>query len=280
MPYTRINGRSIYYESHGHGRTVVFLHHGFGSMQMWKDIYPRFLEAGYRTVLFDRRGYGRSEPGDDFENFYVRDTFCDENVDDFHALTEILDLRSFHIVGQCEGGVIGVMYAGRYPDRVSSLTIASTLCFSTVTMPEFNASKFPASFEDLEPDLRDKFIQWHGKDHAEPLYEMARTEGGAYGIGMFDLRPRLSSVTCPTMVLYPDRSALFEVEQAVHMYRGLPNAELAVIPRCGHNSYDQKPDEYVRHVMNFLTRVTAVSGTMELDFSMTCIAPAPAGSGS
>ncbi len=280
MPYAEIDGRSIYYESHGYGETVVFLHHGFASMKMWKDICPRFVEAGYRAVMFDRRGYGQSDPGPDFENFYVSDTFCDQNVEDFRALTEMLDLNSFHIVGQCEGGVIGVMYSGKFPHQVSSLSIASTLCFSTITMTEFNSLKFPTAYQDLEPDLLDKMIQWHGPNHAQPLYEMARTRGGAYGTGMFDIRPRLSSVTCPALVLYPDRSALFEVEQAVHFYRGLPKGELAVIPRCGHNTYDQKPEEYVHHVMNFLNRVTSETGTVQLDFSMTCLAPTPPRSGS
>jgi pimeloyl-ACP methyl ester carboxylesterase len=201
-------------------------------------------------------------------------------VDEFHALAEMLGLQSFHIVGQCEGGVIGVMCAGKFPRQVASLVIASTLCFSTSTMTEFNGLHFPAAYHDLDPDIRKKFIQWHGPDHAETLYEMARVHGGAYGIGAFDLRPRLSAVTCPALVLYPDRSALFEVEQGVHLYRGLPNAELAVIPRCGHNTYEQKPEEYVRYIMNFLNRVTSETGTEQMDFSMTCLAPSPPGSGS
>ncbi len=280
MPYATIDGRSIYYESHGDGETVVFMHHGFGSSKMFKDIYPRFVEAGYRTVLFDRRGYGQSEPGSDFDTFFVSDGFCDESVEDFHALAEMLDLQSFHIVGQCEGGVIGVMYAGKYPGRVSSLVIASTLCFSTTTIVEFNSAHFPAAYHELDLNIRDKMIQWHGPNWAEPFYEMARTRGGAYGVGMFDLRPRLPFVTCPTLVLYPDRSALFEVEQAIHIYRNLPNAELAVLPRCGHNTYDQKPEEYVRHVMDFQKRVMAKPGTVQMDFSMTCLAPAPPRSGS
>jgi len=69
-----------------------------------------------------------------------------------------------------------------------------------------------------------------------------------------DLRPHLPSVTCPTLVLYPDRSILFEVEQAVAFYRHLPRGELAVLPRCGHNTYEDRPGEYIRHVLDFLDR--------------------------
>ncbi len=278
MPYAEIGRRRIYYEIHGEGPTVVLLHHGFAGMKMWQEIYPSFVEAGYRVLMYDRRGYGRSEPGADFGEFYLSETFCHENARDLEALSDRLHLHPFHMVGQCEGGVIGVEYAGMVPQHVSSLVIASTLCFSASTMTAFNALKFPKPFDDLEPDIREKLVHWHGKDHAASLYEMARTHGGAYGIGMFDLRPRLSVVACPALVLYPDRSALFEVEQAVAMYRHLPRGELAVLPRCGHNTYDQQPAEYIRHVLNFLNRVGSEEGRIRPDFSMTCLAPFPSGS--
>ncbi|MBN1102383.1 MAG: alpha/beta hydrolase, partial [Deltaproteobacteria bacterium] len=67
-------------------------------------------------------------------------------------------------------------------------------------------------------------------------------------------RPLLPFVQCPTLVLYPDRSFLFSVEQAVAFYRHLPQGELMVLPRCGHNTYEQEPEEYVRAVLKFLKR--------------------------
>jgi pimeloyl-ACP methyl ester carboxylesterase len=275
MPFTEIATRKMHYEIHGNGPNVVLLHHGFSGLKMWEDIYPGLVDAGYRVFMYDRRGYGQSDPGPDFQDFYVSDDFRSANVEDLFVLSERFDLSPFHIVGQCEGGVTGVDFAGRFPGRVSSLVAASTLCYSTITMTEFNAAKFPKPFDDLEPDLRKKIVSWHGEDYAGLLYEMARTHGGAYGIGPFDLRPQLSLVECPALVLYPDRSALFEVEQGVLFYRGLPKGELAVIPRCGHNTYDHKPSEYTRLVLNFLNRVSSSAESIPIDFSMTCLAPSP-----
>jgi len=60
MPFETIQGMKIYYEVHGEGDTMVLLHHGFGCTKMWKDIYPSLVAAGYRVVMYDRRGYGRS----------------------------------------------------------------------------------------------------------------------------------------------------------------------------------------------------------------------------
>lgn len=275
MPLVEVNGRSIYYEDHGEGDTMLLLHHGFASSGMWKSIYPSFVKAGYRVVMYDRRGYGRSDPGPDFDRFYVSDEFCAESVEDLAVLSEKLDLGPLKIVGQCEGGVIGLIYSARFRDQITAAVVSSTLCHSNMTMVAFNKAKFPKSFHELDPQIREKMIQWHGEERVEPLYEMARTRGGAYGSGMFDLRPMLPAVICPTMVLYPDRSALFEVEQAVAMYRGIPNSELAIIPRCGHNTYDHKPEDYTRHVLDFFKRVEQQPTVNKEDFSMTCLAPAP-----
>jgi pimeloyl-ACP methyl ester carboxylesterase len=106
MPFEHINGMKIYYEIHGSGDTIVLLHHGFGCTKIWKDIYPRFVEKGYRVVMYDRRGYGQSERDDDFEEFYISDTFRSESVKELAILKELLNIDSFHIIGQCEGGVV------------------------------------------------------------------------------------------------------------------------------------------------------------------------------
>lgn len=254
MPFEEVNGIKIYYETHGDGDTIMLLHHGFGCTKIWKDIYPNLVEKGYRVVMYDRRGYGRSERGADFGEFYVSDGFCPESVRELATLREILNLDRFHIIGQCEGGVIGVKYAVAYPHQVKTLAVSSTQCYSTISMPELNSLKFPRPFRDLEPDLREKLIDWHGSEYAEAFFNQFRRHGGAYGSGFFDLRDLLPSVTCPALVLYPDRSFIFDVEQGVAFYRGLPRGELAVLPSCGHNTYEHQPEEYVRCVLNFLRR--------------------------
>jgi len=254
MPFENVNGMKIYYEIHGDGDTILLLHHGFGCTKIWKNIYPILVEKGYRVITYDRRGYGQSERGADFEEFYVSDRFRPESVRELAMLREILNIDSFHIVGQCEGGVIGIDYAVKYPHQVKTIVVSSTQCYSKMSMPELNSLKFPKPFRDLEPDLRENFIDWHGADYAESFFDQFRKYGGAYGTGFFDLRDLLPSVTCPTLVLYPDRSFIFDVEQAVAFYRHLPRGELAILPNCRHNTYEDQPEEYIRCVLNFLNR--------------------------
>ncbi|MBW1910888.1 MAG: alpha/beta fold hydrolase, partial [Deltaproteobacteria bacterium] len=136
MPFTETNGIKTYYEIHGEsgkGDTIVLLHHGFGCTKMWKDIYPGLVENGYKVIMYDRRGYGQSERKADFEEFYVSDRFRPESVKELAILRESLHLDSFHIIGQCEGGVIGVDYAAKYPDQVLSFVTSSTQCYSNIT---------------------------------------------------------------------------------------------------------------------------------------------------
>ena len=120
-------------------------------------------------------------------------------------------------------------------------------------MKELNAHRLVAKFNDLTPELQAKVRDWHG-DRAETLYNQFAYSGGAYGSGFFDLRPILPFVPCPTLVLYPDRSSIFDVEQSVAFYRSLVKGELAVFPRCGHNTYEQRPDDYVRTILDFIAR--------------------------
>ncbi|NNF99646.1 MAG: alpha/beta hydrolase [Desulfobacteraceae bacterium] len=254
MPFERINGLNVYYESHGRGEVIVLLHNGFSCTKMWDEIYPALVSAGYRVVSFDRRGYGRSEPGADFENFYTGDGFREENVRAMALLMEKLKFRRFHIVGQCEGGVVGVDYAVQFPGQVMTLTTASTMCFSRTPLVDFNREKFPPTFNDLTPEIRRKYADWHGPDRAEYFYTLCSRYGGEYGRAYFDLRDNLKEVACPALVMYPDRGHFFEVEQGVAFYRSLPRGELAVFPRCGHNIHEHYPTAYVRQVLNFIAK--------------------------
>ncbi len=253
MPFEKINNLQVYYEVHGEGEAIILMHHGFGCTKIWKDIYPRLAAQGYKVVAYDRRGFGRSERGDDFPDFYETDRYRPESVEELRILKEILGIKECHLVGQCEGGVVGVDYAVKYPREVKTLTVASTQCYGEVTMVEFNATKFAARFTDLEPTLKARMVEWH-REKAEINYNQFVKYGGAYGVEYFNLRPALPLVACPTLVIYPDRSSIFRVEQGVTFYRHLPRGELAVFPKCGHNTYDQRPEDYARTVLDFIMR--------------------------
>lgn len=270
MPFEKVNGLKIYYEVHGEGETIIFLHHGFGCTRIWRDIIPRFVAEGYQAVVFDRRGFGRSEEGDDFFEFYVSDRYRPESVEELRSFKERLGIGSCHLVGQCEGGVVGVDYAAKYPGDVRTLTTGSTQCYSEAPMTQLNIERLVGRFCDLEPKLQAKVIEWHGET-AEIKYNQFATCGGEYGVDYFDLRPVLKNVACPALVIYPDRSSIFYVEQSIAFYRSLPKGELAVFPKCGHNTYEQRPDDYARTILDFLKR-SKEGGEQKERPSVSCLA--------
>jgi pimeloyl-ACP methyl ester carboxylesterase len=259
MPYLSIDSLKVYYEIHGEGETMILLHHGFGCTKMWKGIYPALVDAGYRVVLYDRRGYGRSPRGEDFEEFYISDRFRPRSVDELTELKAQLEIGPCHLIGQCEGGVIAADYAARFPHDVKSLVTSSTQCFSEVPMVELNPTKFPKPFRELDTDVQEKFFDWHGEEKAEFSYNLFRRYGGAYGQDRFDLRGTLRQVVCPALVIYPDRSSIFDVEQGVAFYKNLPLGELLVLPDCGHNTYEERPEDYVRAILDFRRRLNSPS---------------------
>ena len=252
MAFIKINGLETYYEIHGEGETIVLLHNGFSCTKMWEDIFPLLVKAGYQAVIYDRRGHGQSDGGLNFEEYYNSDSFRTQSVETMAALMKTIGIDSFHILGQCEGGVVGVDYALQYPHQVKTLTTASTLCCSKTTMEDFNKQKFPDSFEGLTPEIQKKYIYWHGPERAELFFNICSTYGGSYGRKVFDLRNLLPLISCPVLVMYPDRGYFFEVEQGVAFYRHLQNGELAVFPRCGHNIFEHYPEKYARQVHRFL----------------------------
>ena len=222
------------------------------------------VAAGFRVMLYDRRGFGRSDGGADFASHYVDEDFREHSVSAMAELVTLLGLDRFHIVGQCEGGVVGVDYAVRFPGQVRTLVTASTLCHSVISMQAFNRQKLPATFDNLAPALQKKYIRWHGADRGRIFYDICAQGGGCYGqTGFFDLRPAISQVTCPTLVMYPDRGYFFDVEQGVDFYRHSIKGELLVFPKCGHNIFEHYPQMYARQVVDFIRRQRSPSRAAE-----------------
>ncbi|OGN89571.1 MAG: hypothetical protein A2158_01970 [Chloroflexi bacterium RBG_13_46_14] len=259
MPLININKVDIYYEVHGEGKPLILMHHGMGSSKMWKKLLPGFLDR-YKVILYDCRGFGQSDKGENFRDYYRSKEYIPNSVRKLSILLERLDVKdSVYILGQCEAGVTGFHYAAENSDRVKAIAISSTMCCGktgTSQLPQPSGSKKRPSFHDAEPEFKKKLINWHGETYAPEFFSLFMEGGGAYGSGSesFDLRDTLEKVQCPALVLYPDRSSLFDVEQAVLMYRSLPAGELAVLPYCGHNTYEHQPEEYQRIILSFFAR--------------------------
>jgi non-heme chloroperoxidase len=97
----------LYYEDHGSGTPVVLIH-GFPlSGAAWEKEVTALLQAGYRTITYDRRGFGQSSHP---ASGYDYDTFAA----DLHTLLTQLDLRDVVLVGHSMGTGEVTRYLGKY----------------------------------------------------------------------------------------------------------------------------------------------------------------------
>jgi non-heme chloroperoxidase len=109
----------LYYEDHGSGQPVVLIHGYPLSGASWEKQMPVLLDAGYRVITYDRRGFGKSSQPTAGYNY---DTFAE----DLHKLVTQLKLRDFILVGFSMGGGEVARYFGKYGSKgVSKAVIIS-----------------------------------------------------------------------------------------------------------------------------------------------------------
>src|SRR5215475_10078506 len=97
----------IYYEDHGAGQPVVLIHGYPLSGRAWDRQVPTLLEAGYRVITYDRRGFEQSSQptiGYDYDTFAA----------DLHALVSYLDLHDIVLAGFSMGTGEVTRYLGTY----------------------------------------------------------------------------------------------------------------------------------------------------------------------
>lgn len=103
------------------GGDGVILLHGYPETSiMWKALIAPLTKAGYRVVAYDQRGYSPgARPGS--VAAYAQANI----VNDVIAVAEAVGFTRFHLVGHDWGGIVAWSTAGRYPDRVATLSILS-----------------------------------------------------------------------------------------------------------------------------------------------------------
>lgn len=135
----------IYYEDHGAGHPVVLIHGYPLSGRAWDKQVPVLLEAGYRVITYDRRGFGKSSQptaGYDYDTFAA----------DLAALVEHLDLREAALVGHS----MGTGEVTRYLSCYGSGRVAKGVLVSPI--PPF-LLQTPDNPEGVPQNLFDGFVQ-------------------------------------------------------------------------------------------------------------------------
>jgi non-heme chloroperoxidase len=115
MPYVTIGKENsgnidLYYEDHGSGKPVVLIHGYPLSGASWEKQLPVLLQAGYRVITYDRRGFGKSSQPTEGYNY---DTFAE----DLRKLVTQLRLEDVTLVGFSMGGGEIARYIGKFGSK-------------------------------------------------------------------------------------------------------------------------------------------------------------------
>jgi pimeloyl-ACP methyl ester carboxylesterase len=251
-----VNGVSLYVEEHGLGDPLVLVHGGLVSSATWAGALP-ILAEHYRVVIFDSRGHGRSTNPTGTLSYEVM-------ADDTAALIDALGLDRPFVGGWSDGAEVALQFGLRHPGRARAVVaFATSLELGTEAVRAEIRAIFGideegvvdldvfagGSGQTLVPMMR----QWHphGEEHWQRIVQQSATMWLTYA-GL--TREQVERIDAPVLVAVGDRDEHVPVEEAVRLFRWLPQAELAVLPGASHMRPILEPASLVSVVIDFLHR--------------------------
>ena len=238
-----INEMQIYYVSHGEGEPLVLLHGFTGSSGDWKIFLPD-LAQGYRLIIPDLRGHGRST------NPLTTFTFRQAALDVF-ALLDYLGIGQCKAIGLSNGGNILLHMATQQPKRVTAMVLVSAVSY----YPEQARTIMRAyTADNLTGDEWRILRQRHqyGDEQIRALFRQGRAFANDYQDMNF-IPPYLATITARTLVVSGDRDPLVPVSIAVELFNAIPHSYLCIVPDGEHLPvfYDRR-ESFIRMVVPFL----------------------------
>jgi pimeloyl-ACP methyl ester carboxylesterase len=225
------DGTRIWYSSHGSGPTVVLLHGELGHSGNWGYQVPRLLNTGYRVVLVDSRGNGRSTRD-------ARTYSYELMAGDVLAVIDALHVDRSVLVGWSDGACTALVLARQNPRRVSGVfffvcnmdaagvkefqaTPVAERCFRRHTQDYARLSRTPDQFSTLLEDLG--LMQ-----RTQPNYTVQD----------------LAEIGVPVVIAQSEHDEVIKSKHAEYLARAIPGARLVVFPDVSHFAPWQRPDQF------------------------------------
>lgn len=242
----------------GEGRRVVFVHGVGASLESWDGVVS-CLGEGFRTLRYDLRGHGNSEktPGP-----YSLDMF----VDDLRDVVAEHGWTSFHLVGFSLGGLIAQGFVLRYPQKVRSLTIVSSVAGRTPeerervlerarTLLTSGAGVHTAS--SVERWFTEEFRAAHPEVVQQRVQRSMRNDPASYAaayqvLAECDLLDRLHEVEVPALVMTGENDTGSTARMASAMASRIRNSRLHILPRLKHSVLLEAPDQVAAQLRPFI----------------------------
>ncbi|MGH2516326.1 MAG: alpha/beta fold hydrolase [Ktedonobacterales bacterium] len=261
-----VNGTRLFYEVAGEGHPLVLSHAGIADSRMWDDQFALFAQR-YRVVRYDLRGFGKSEvpPGP----FAFRD--------DLYGLLDFLGIQRAYLIGVSMGGGISVDFTLEHPEMVDALipVCAGVGGFERTATPtetayqaEIEAAEKAGDTERVNEMEVHLWVDGLGRapEQVNPAVRQRVREMNGLGISRWaeqdqaqpqPLDPpaagRLSAIHVPTLVIVGDQDMSGIQQTAGKLASDIPGADKLVIGDTAHVPNMEKPDEFNRMVLDFLS---------------------------
>jgi non-heme chloroperoxidase len=260
----------LHYTDQGEGQPVVLIHGWPFSGRSWEAQLPALVEAGYRVISYDRRGFGQSsQPWHGYE--------FDTLTADLAALMEHLDLRDAVLIGFSMGGGEVVRYLSRYgADRVSKIVLASAVppyLYKSDDNPDggIDDARIEELIAGVQQDRMAFFDEYldsyfsagktrkvspQQKAYALSLLAVASPKATIDCINAFsrtDFREDLAKVTVPTLVIHGDSDNIVPVEvSGQRAAAAVSGSVLVIVEDAPHGMLVSHPKEWNSAVLRFL----------------------------
>ncbi|AEH02683.1 alpha/beta fold hydrolase [Lacinutrix sp. 5H-3-7-4] len=262
----------IFYEDYGKGQPVILIHGWPLSRKSWEHQVWKIVEAGYRCISYDRRGFGiSSAPWDGYDYSSL--------ASDLNAIIEDLKLKDTIIVGFSMGGGEVVRYLTEYGDsKIAKAALISSIV-PLVKQKEDNEAGVPESaLKDIQNALENDRVGFL-KDFHKGFYNFDETkkEGrisqavldydfivashasprgtiqAALAWMHTDFRPELKNVKVPTLIVHGDEDNTVPIgTSAEQAAKGIANSTYKIIEGAPHGLNITHKEELNSILMDFL----------------------------
>ncbi len=263
-----VNNFELSYSDVGEGASPIIFLHGFPfDKTMWQS-QLEFLKTSYRVIACDIRGFGKSTN----ENATLS---MDLFADDLIQFMDNLEIDDAIICGLSMGGFIALNAVKRYPERFEALILCDTQCIAdtpevlekrlkTIAEIEANgAENFNEGFvksvfhKDSLQNKKDVVAQLRSVVFANP--KRIITEGLSALAQRTETCSTLKAIAIPTLILCGRADQVTPLEQSEFMHVSIKDSTLHVIENAGHVSNLEQPDEFNKHLQDFLTLVGEIN---------------------